>query len=190
VIRYNWIEDGAHVLDLVDAQEAKPLTRGLPSFHTTYVYGNVIVRNVGRGGGSMVHYGGDSGEVGDYRKGTLHFYNNTVIVKNDPAAHERTAIFELSTNEEHLASRNNVHFSTARPHDESPVGMLTRGENPGFRAGNGAAGDDYRLPIGGGAVPLAPEVPEALWPRAQYVVHRRGRARAVAAGPSRGALDD
>jgi hypothetical protein len=236
VIRYNWIEDGAHVLDLVDAQEAKALTRGLPSFHSTYVYGNVIVRRVGHGGGSIVHYGGDSGELADYRKGTLNFYNNTVIVRNDERAdYERTAIFELSTNDEHLESRNNVYFSTSAPRGKSPVGMLgdrdgvtsgiasfagdwvrdgwgafdllrgsgtevrakisgfdelARGENPGFRGSgaDGGGGDDYRLPAGGNPVALAPDVPSALLPNAQYVIHRQGRARTTVA--SWGALDD
>ncbi|MBK6519857.1 MAG: hypothetical protein IPG04_38430 [Polyangiaceae bacterium] len=30
----------------------------------------------------MVHYGGDSGMLDTYRKGTLHFFNNTVVVEN------------------------------------------------------------------------------------------------------------
>ena len=214
----------------------KALTRSLPAFHTTYVYGNVIVRGVGRGGGSIVHYGGDSGDFADYRKGTLHFYNNTVIVKNDEHAdYERTAVFELSTNDEHLDSRNNVYFSTVAPRGKGPVGMLgdrdgvtsgiasfagdwvrdgwgtfdllrgsrtevraritgfdglTRGEDPGFRAkgGTGAIADDYRLPLGGKPVALAPEIPNALLPNAQYVVHKQGRARAATA--SWGALDE
>ncbi len=125
VIRYNWIEDGSHVLDLVDAQEASPLTRTMPSFHVTYVYGNVIIRARKSGGGSIVHYGGDSDVFKNYRKGTLFFYNNTVIVKNDEHPDwERTAIFELSTNDETLDSRNNVYFSTIAPSRRRPVGML------------------------------------------------------------------
>ncbi len=111
VIRHNFIEDGAHLIDLVDAQEAKDTTRSMASFHVSHVYGNVLIRGASPDG-SMIHYGGDSGIFADYRKGTLFFYNNTVVVKNagykDWAAN---AIFELSTNEEKLDSRNNVYWS-------------------------------------------------------------------------------
>jgi hypothetical protein len=124
VIRYNWIEDGAHIMDIVDAQESKDVTRPMPSFHATYVYGNVVIRGT-TPSGSMIHYGGDSGVLDDYRKGTLFFYNNTVVVKNEGyPPYTRTAVFELSTNDEHLDSRNNVYFSTAPPDDLHAVGML------------------------------------------------------------------
>jgi hypothetical protein len=124
VIRYNWIEDGAHILDIVDAQESKDVTRSLPSFHNTYVYGNVIIRGA-TPAGSLILYGGDSGVLEDYRKGTLFFYDNTVIVKNASyPEYTRTPIFELSTNEEHLDSRNNIYFSTAAPDDLHAIGLL------------------------------------------------------------------
>ena len=123
VIRYNWIEDGAHVLDIVDAQEAMASTVRMPSFHATFVYGNVILR--GRASGSMIHYGGDSGEFKNYRKGTLHFYNNTVVVKNDDYAdYQSAAVFELSTQDEHLEAKNNVFWSTVTPTALRPVGLL------------------------------------------------------------------
>ena len=124
VIRYNWIEDGAHVLDIVDAQESQDVTRSMASFHATYVYGNVIIRGA-MPSGTMIHYGGDSGVFENYRKGTLFFYNNTVVVKNDGyPPYARTAVFELSTNEERLDSRNNVYFSTVVPDDLHAIGML------------------------------------------------------------------
>lgn len=129
VIRYNWIEDGAHILDIVDAQEAQATTVPMPSFHSTFVYGNVIVR--GRTpSGSMIHYGGDSGVLPTYRKGTLFFYDNTVIVRNDTYPEwARTPFFELSTNDEHLDSRNNVFWSAVPPTDSRPVGMLGARDN-------------------------------------------------------------
>jgi hypothetical protein len=124
IIRYNWLEDGAHVLDIVDAQESRDFNRPLPSFHTTYVYGNVIVRGPAPSG-SMIHYGGDSGVFENYRKGTLFFYNNTVVVENDGyPPWTRTSVFELSTNEEHLDSRNNIYFSTSVPDGLHALGML------------------------------------------------------------------
>jgi parallel beta-helix repeat protein len=129
VIRYNWIEDGAHILDIVDAQEARDVTRPMPSFHATYVYGNVIIRGT-TPSGTMIHYGGDSGTLGDYRKGTLFFYNNTVIVRNDSyPAYTRTGVFELTTNDEQLDSRDNVYFSTAVPDELRAVGLLGSRDN-------------------------------------------------------------
>ena len=124
IIRYNWIEDGAHLLDIVDAQEAMATTQPMPSFHATYVYGNVMIRGK-TPSGSMIHYGGDSGVFENYRKGTLFFYDNTLVVKNETYGdYKSTAVFELSTNEEHLDARNNVFYSTIAPADVRPIGML------------------------------------------------------------------
>jgi len=123
VIRYNYVEDGAHLIDLVDAQEARDPNLKSPSFHESWVYGNVLVRGP-ISAGSMVHYGGDSGMLDTYRKGTLHFFHNTVVVENAPYKdYETAAIFELSTNDEALDSKNNVYFSAA-PKPNSPVSML------------------------------------------------------------------
>ncbi len=124
VIRYNWIEDGAHLIDLVDAQEAKATTVGLPSFHETYVYGNVLVRRANTSA-ALVHYGGDSGVRADYRKGTLHFFANTVIVHNAGMDdYDHRGIFELSTNDERLDARNNVFYSTTGTTELRPVIFL------------------------------------------------------------------
>jgi len=133
VIRYNWIEDGGHLIDLVDAQEAKADTVAMPSFHETYVYGNVMIRS-DMPGGSMIHYGGDSGLFGDYRKGTLHFYQNTLVVKNQGASDWDTVeVFELSTNEEQLQATNNIFYSAVEPTDVRQVVML--GARDGQTAG-------------------------------------------------------
>ncbi|WP_437725651.1 right-handed parallel beta-helix repeat-containing protein [Sorangium sp. So ce861] len=122
VIRYNWIEDGAHLIDLVDAQEATDSV-ALPSFHETFIYGNVLLRT--GYGPSMIHYGGDSGQTEYYRKGTLHFFSNTVFVKNDTYRdYERSAVFEASTNDERIHARNNVFASTQEPTDIRAVTFL------------------------------------------------------------------
>ncbi|WP_437636569.1 right-handed parallel beta-helix repeat-containing protein [Sorangium sp. So ce854] len=113
VIRYNWIEGGAHLIDLVDAQEATDSV-DMPSFHETFVYGNVLLRT--GYGPSMVHYGGDSGQTRYYRKGTLRFFANTVFVDNATYRdYERSAVFEASTNDERIDARNNVFASTEEP---------------------------------------------------------------------------
>ena len=123
VMRYNYIEGGSHLIDLVDAQEAKATTVALDSFHETFVYGNTL--KLEGLSGSMVHYGGDSGVFEDYRKGTLYFFHNTVVVDTSAQGDYQTqAVLELSTNEEHLWSRNNVFFATVEPTDLRPLVIL------------------------------------------------------------------
>jgi hypothetical protein len=73
------------------------------------VYGNVLVEPDGAGNSQVVHYGGDSGDVSTYRKGTLHFYHNTVISTRNG----NTTLFRLSTNDESADCRNNIVYVTA-----------------------------------------------------------------------------
>jgi len=123
-IRYNWIEDGAHLIDLVDAQEAASSTLPMPTFHESFIYGNVLLRT-GTHKGSMVHYGGDSGIFEHYRKGTLFFYENTVIVNNEGGAdYDRPAVFQISTNDETLVAANNIFYSPVAPGALSPIVLL------------------------------------------------------------------
>jgi hypothetical protein len=56
----------------------------------------------------MAHYGGDSGTTAIYRKGTMYFYNNTMISNRT----DRTTLFRGSTNEETIDARNNIFYST------------------------------------------------------------------------------
>jgi hypothetical protein len=144
VFRYNLVEDGAHLVDLVDAEEAASSTLSMASFHETFVYGNVFVRN-GTNKGSMIHYGGDSYVYSDYRKGTLHFYQNTVIVNNAGASDwDLPSVFELSTNDEALDARNNVFHSVAAPASLQPICML--GKRDGVVSGVANFQDDWVTP--------------------------------------------
>ncbi len=108
VVRWNWIEDGNRQLDLVDAEDSAVLVNH-PSYNETHVYGNVLIESDGQGNSQMVHYGGDSGTTADYRKGTLYFYNNTVVSTRSG----NTTLMRLSTNEESADVRNNIIFTTA-----------------------------------------------------------------------------
>jgi hypothetical protein len=108
VVRYNWIEGGNRQLDLVDAEDSIILRQD-PRYHQTYVYGNILIEPGDVGNSQIVHYGGDSGSIQDYRKGTLYFYNNTVISMRT----NRTNLFRLSTNEETADARNNIVYVTA-----------------------------------------------------------------------------
>ena len=123
VIRYNWIEGGAHLLDLVEAQESFSLTGKDPRYRRTLVEGNVLLDGPADAT-NLVHYGGDSGIEGTYRKGILHFTNNTVVIQCDQTGSRgrwRTTLFKLETNDEVVEARNNVFFYQAATAESSPT---------------------------------------------------------------------
>jgi hypothetical protein len=139
IIRYNSIEGGAHLLDLVHAQESASITTKLPSYRQTFVYGNIL-RDAPGPTGTMIHYGGDDpGNQQDFRKGTLYFYNNTVIVQDNqlgPNGAYQTVIFQLATNDESADVRNNVFYRSAAvgaPAGTTPtiLAFAANGENAG-----------------------------------------------------------
>ena len=107
VIRYNWIESGSRQLDLVDSDYSALYDD--PSYRETFVYGNVLIEPDGAGNSQICHYGGDSGTTSHYRKGTLYFYNNTIVSTREG----NTTLFRLSTNDESCDCRNNVAYVTA-----------------------------------------------------------------------------
>ena len=115
VIRYNHLEEGAHSLDLVEAEDFPVLCKTLPSYRTTFVYGNRIIKNGDTG--SVIHYGGDHygatpsdmwGESG-FRQGTLYFYNNSLhITSTNTRGNAMPKLFQLSTTLERAEVWNNV----------------------------------------------------------------------------------
>lgn len=108
IVRYNWIEGGNRELDLVDGGGC-PIILNDPHYHETYVYGNILIEPDADGNRQIVHYGGDSANTADYRKGTLYFYQNTIISKRT----DRTTLFRLSTNDERCDARNNIFYTVA-----------------------------------------------------------------------------
>ncbi|MFN7932417.1 MAG: hypothetical protein U0R19_03770 [Bryobacteraceae bacterium] len=108
VVRWNWLEGGNRQLDLVDAEDSAAIVED-PSYRETFVYGNVLKERAGDGNRQIVHYGGDSGTLRDYRKGVLHFFFNTVVSLRT----DRTTLFRLSTDEEKVDARNNIFYVTA-----------------------------------------------------------------------------
>jgi len=106
VVRYNWIESGNRQLDLVDSGSSNLINH--PSYTTTYVYGNILIEPDGAGNSQIVHYGGDSGSTGNFRKGNLYFYNNTIISTRTG----NTTLTRLSTNDETAEVFNNTIFTT------------------------------------------------------------------------------
>ncbi len=109
VIRYNWIEGGNRQLDLVEAEDSVQI-RTHPDYNKTFVYGNVLIESESTGNNQITHYGGDNvGNESFYRKGTLYFYNNTVISMRTGTS----VFFRLSTNDESCDARNNIFFTNA-----------------------------------------------------------------------------
>lgn len=103
VVRNNWIEGGNRALDLVDA-EGSPGLRDAPGYRATFVCGNVLIKLDDASNNQVVHYGGDSGKTASYRKGTLHFFQNTVVSRRSG----NTVLFGLSTADERVDCRNNI----------------------------------------------------------------------------------
>jgi hypothetical protein len=106
VVRYNWLEGGNRSFDLVDGEDSIQI-RNAPEYRKTFVYGNVLIKPDG-GNNQTTHYGGDSGNTANYRKGMLYFYNNTVVSTRTG----NTVIFRLSTNEDLCDARNNIFYVT------------------------------------------------------------------------------
>lgn len=206
VIRYNWIEGGNRNLDLVDGEDSI-LIRNDPNYHKTFVYGNVLIKQDG-GNNQSVHYGGDSGTTTDYRKGTLYFYNNTLVSTRTG----NTVALRLSTIDESCDARNNIFYVTAagtsfallaetgtlslsnnwaktgwRNSFESPfTGIVTGGSTfvtgttPGFVD---AANQNFHLVSGGQTVnagtALNPNVLPTNDVSRQYVQHQTSEVRPV-----------
>jgi len=107
VIRYNWIETGSRMCDLVDSSE--PAFTSSPLYRNTYVYGNIFIKSDLEGNGGVIHYGGDSGNTDNYRKGTLWLYNNTLVSYRT----SRTTLLQVSTNDENVECFNNILFDNS-----------------------------------------------------------------------------
>ena len=153
VVRYNWIEGGNRQLDLVETDSAT--IQGDPSYRTTHVYGNVLIEPDAAGNRQITHYGGDNGTTSKYRKGTLHFYQNTLVSTRT----DRTTLFRLSTNDEHADARNNIFYPAAHTGsnlsllDDTGILNLTHnwfkaGYVGGFSVVSGAITDDGTSVIG------------------------------------------
>ena len=107
VIRYNWIEAGNRTIDLVESDHENLIND--PSYRNTYVYGNVLIKHDVEENGQVLHYGGDGGDYDKYRKGTLWFYNNTVVSYRSG----NTTLIGISTNDETVEAFNNIVYTTA-----------------------------------------------------------------------------
>ena len=135
IVRYNRIEEGAHSIDLVEAEDFESAIAD-PSYRTTYVYGNQIIKNGETG--SFIHYGGDHYECCEqsFRRGVLYFYHNTI-----QATGKGAYMFQVSTTLERAEVWNNVfayattvEFPSMRQTSEvdkayTPGGIVNLGRN-------------------------------------------------------------
>jgi hypothetical protein len=113
IIRYNTFRSNCGLqLHLMDPTGGGILITGAPNFDHTYVYGNLFDIDAGtRPATSFIRYGGDSWLKYLYRSGTLHFYNNTVVVKGNQANTKPYADVSLFFIQETVANaevKNNV----------------------------------------------------------------------------------
>ncbi len=204
VVRYNWIEGGNRQLDLVDA--GTPSLLASSEYRLSEVYGNILIEPDGDGNRQIVHYGGDSGNEGRYRKGTLRFENNTVV----SLRRDRTTLFRLSSNAERAEARNNIVYTAAANGDTlalvdntgqlqldrnwwkpgvrdgfAPVEASIRGKDTAIESASpdfvDEAAQDYRLSDFSICVDAGTPVE---WPAFQYQRHR-----AVEPRPANGPID-
>ena len=96
IVRYNWIEGGSHLLDLVDPADGADTLTHDPRFGTEYVYGNILRDPAWADTVTMIHFGFD--EAWQNRQRTLYFYDNTVVNENDwdAGGRYRTIVFKAS----------------------------------------------------------------------------------------------
>ncbi len=118
ILRYNWIEGGKRCVNIVDTHHQPVLDD--PGYRDTFVYGNVIIRDDRAPNNQVVHYGGDLHDLKWYRKGTLHFYHNTVITNR----RRSTTLFLISSDGETVDCRNNIIY---RPPESGNFALLAEG---------------------------------------------------------------
>jgi hypothetical protein len=121
VIRYNYFENGAHAIDLVDIEDYVELVMPwhfaqfvgtLPegardayrarqeadwaAYQATFVYGNLFHMVGEDAWPSVIHYGFDNSPF-DRRPGTLFFYFNTMVYETDYADDDTMRVFDCGS---------------------------------------------------------------------------------------------
>ncbi|HEX5324410.1 MAG TPA: hypothetical protein VFW40_11530 [Capsulimonadaceae bacterium] len=107
IVRYNFIESSARILDMVESQNSVDAELLDPAYHTTLVYGNILAQDDPRCA-YAIHYGGDQGESAYYRKGTLYFHSNTCYSTVPQSAQYKSTWFDEASAGESIDARNNI----------------------------------------------------------------------------------
>ncbi|MEY2511773.1 MAG: hypothetical protein QOE26_2536 [Verrucomicrobiota bacterium] len=128
VIRYNEFDmtEESNVLALLDPQGGSGFIEFQPDYRDSYVYGNLITIENYASGISLFWWGGYNGasSYAAEHRGTLYFYNNTVVIH-----HSRAVLFFLPSTDyvgnavvqEVVDCRNNIFYADpagqANPYD-------------------------------------------------------------------------
>jgi len=144
VIRYNWIESGDRLMDLVDAEDSSAI-RADPNYNKAFVYGNILVKVVDPyATGKILHFGGDGKKSSYYKVGPLQLYNNTLVsYRTDPTYFIRGSTSAVVTD-----CYNNVAYVTAAgsnlqiSYNAGTVNLSHNWLKTGWIAGPGVVNDD------------------------------------------------
>ena len=123
IFRYNWVIEGGHLLDLVEAQNNQDNALK-DNYQTSYVYGNTFINGTTSDGGAtfLIHFGGDQGNPAFYRP-KLDFYNNTVYsISNKTGANSRwrTILFQATSNSQSIKAWNNILYNLPSTNGQTP----------------------------------------------------------------------
>ena len=109
IYRYNSVEGGSYLLELIEPSGAPAIVGTDPGYATAYVYGNVLV-NRNQDGSSLVRFGAAYGSSTTYVRTLLHYYQNTCLI--DTSSTSR-GVFSLNGPVVTVEARNNIIHSTA-----------------------------------------------------------------------------
>ncbi len=180
VIRYNWFDSGStRVLDLVEVEDAAPwylesayrewareygepidperlkkVQAAEAAYRKTYVYGNLI-RHVGSEtpASNLIHYGWDNDP--EYaRKGTLYFFNNTLVLLNDRDDAWRVRLFDMYPYDEYagipaeetVEAFNNIIYHAAETTGSLPSHLCLGRESGTIKLGINWISDTWSSP--------------------------------------------
>lgn len=107
IYRYNWVEGGSYLIEMIEPSGAPAIISADPAYATTHVYGNILLNKDGDGS-SLIDFGASFGSAEWFRT-NLRFYHNTVIV----GGFSTRSLFSMVGPEVQVDARNNVFYNSA-----------------------------------------------------------------------------
>lgn len=110
VIRYNWIDGGTFLIDLVEVQNALNNYWPCADYRMTPFFGNIVLCSNANAANlsQMMYIGGDSSGDWYYRQGIVYAWNNTIVTQADSTSAFYMSVFGTTTAVEAIDCRNNV----------------------------------------------------------------------------------
>ncbi|HTI70465.1 MAG TPA: Calx-beta domain-containing protein [Candidatus Limnocylindria bacterium] len=125
VYRYNWIEGGSYLMEMIEPSGAINIVTSDPSYAATHIYGNFLV-NRNQDGSSLVRFGSSYGTT-QYVRPLLHYYQNTVLIDSSSTSR---AVFSLTGAGVTVEARNNIVQASASQFQVlSSAGLVNLGKN-------------------------------------------------------------